>query len=99
MQTNLFDTTKLSSSNNQPLQQYNVGGCTVNEKEAPEGFIAISKNRANTPNVCASCDARSLCVANEKDWCLSNRCMSYEIEHDGKTYKRMDGQSVIFKRV
>jgi len=69
----------------------------VDANEAPEGFYAVSKDEATTPNICRSCDARALCVKNEDHWCLKNRCMSDEIEYEGKTYARKDGQSVIFK--
>jgi len=77
------------------------GNSGVDVNEAPEGFYAIPKTEAKTPNVCESCDARKLCQANENNWCLTNRCMAYEITafHDGKTYKRNDGQSVFFKRL
>lgn len=71
----------------------------LNPHEAPEGFYAVSKQQATTVNICMSCDARSLCKANENDWCLRNRCMSFSIvgSKDGKTYARRDGHSVIFK--
>lgn len=70
----------------------------VDRKEAPEGFYAVHKNTATTPNICGSCDARKLCQENEEDWCLKNRCMSYEIiGSDGKSYRRKDGKPVIFK--
>ena len=70
----------------------------IDESEAPEGFYAISKD-SNNSNGCKNCDARTLCQENKEDWCLINRCMAYEIVafKDGKTYKRNDGQSVIFK--
>lgn len=73
----------------------------IDANEAPAGFYAVHKNTATTPNICASCDARKLCQLNEDDWCLHNRCMSYEIVafKDGKTYGRKDGQSVIFKKL
>jgi hypothetical protein len=72
----------------------------INKNEAPNGFIAISKEEAKTPNVGNSCDAKSLCQKDENDWCLYNRCMNYPIIafKDGKEYKREDGQSVIFKK-
>lgn len=69
----------------------------INENEAPQGFYAVSKDAATTSNVCASCDARALCIRNENDWALNNRCMSYEVTADGKTYSRIDKMSVIFK--
>lgn len=71
----------------------------IDENEAPEGFIAVPKEMSSTPNCCNSCDAKKLCQNNEDDWCLKNRCMSYEVvcSKDGKTYKRADGVSVIFK--
>ena len=72
----------------------------LDETEAPEGFYAVSKGTGNE-NCCTKCDARTLCQENKDDWCLTNRCMSYEIValKDGKLYKRNDNQSVIFKRL
>lgn len=72
----------------------------VDKSEAPEGFYALHKNEATTSNVCNSCEAKKLCQSNLDEWCLENRCMSYEIiAADGKVYKRNDGQSVFFKRL
>ena len=75
----------------------------LDKNEAPEGFYAVSKDKATTPNCCDSCDARSLCVENKEGWCLKNRCMSYDIftafKDGGKTYNRKDRQSVIFKHL
>lgn len=72
----------------------------VDCNEAPDGFVAVSKNDANTSNACNSCDARQLCIENKDDWCLHNRCMSYEVIafKDGNLYGRKDKQSVIFKK-
>lgn len=77
----------------------NVSGCMVDKNEAPNGFYAVAKKDIQASNVCNVCDAKKLCQVNENDWCLKNRCMSYGIISfkDGKTYKRNDGQSVIFK--
>jgi len=68
--------------------------------EAPEGFYAVLKDNFKIPNACDACDARKLCQDNTDEWCLKNRCMSYEIIafKDGKTYSRNDKQSVLFKR-
>jgi hypothetical protein len=73
---------------------------SIDIKEAPGGFYAVSKSEAQTPNVCNSCDAKSLCVENKDNWCLINRCMSFEIvsNSDNKIYCRKDKQSVYFKR-
>lgn len=70
----------------------------VDRNEAPPGFYATIKSYKGY-NICRDCDARQLCCENKDDWCLKNRCMSYEIVafKDGKTYKRSDGKSVIFK--
>ena len=72
----------------------------LNANEAPIGFYAVDKKEAKTPNVCNSCDARQLCKENKNDWCLNNRCMSYEVTafKDGKVYKRNDNSSVFFKK-
>lgn len=72
----------------------------VDVNEAPKGFYAEPKVWRDY-NVCRDCDARKLCQENKDNWCLENRCMSYEIVafKDGKTYSRKDGQSVIFKRM
>ena len=80
----------------------------LDETEAPEGFYAISKDNIKErtcarrdENYCHFCDARTLCQANKEDWCLINRCMESEVVafKNGKTYKRNDGQSVVFKRL
>lgn len=71
----------------------------IDVNEAPEGFYAASKIKAPTPNVCSSCDARTLCQENKDDWCLKNRCMSYDIIATGKTYSRVDKQSVFFRQL
>jgi len=90
IQLNLFSS--INEANNQT--------CGVDKNEAPDGFYAVAKNKAITPNICNSCDAKSLCNKNENDWCLKNRCMSYEMVafKDGKTYGRKDRKSVYFKR-
>lgn len=73
----------------------------VDAKEAPEGFYAVSKSDVHTPNICTSCDARPLCTANKDNWCMENRCMSGEVisVKDGKTYRRRDNESVVFKLI
>lgn len=79
--------------------QYLKAKDKVDRREAPDGFFAVSKDRATTANACASCDARNLCQKNEDNWCLKNRCMSYLIvAADGTEHQRRDKQSVIFKR-
>jgi len=72
----------------------------LDPNEAPCGFHAVLKADFKIPNACDACDARKLCQDNTDDWCLKNRCMSYEIIafKDGKTYSRNDKQSVLFKR-
>ena len=71
----------------------------VDRNEAPVGFYAELKQYRGY-NICRDCDARKLCKENNDNWCLRNRCMSYEIKAfgDGKTYARNDGKSVIFKK-
>ena len=73
------------------------GVCT---EDAPDGFYAISKDSVRSQNACNHCDARDLCQENKNDWCVENRCMSYDIVafRDGKTYGRRDKKSVIFKK-
>lgn len=73
----------------------------VDPFEAPAGFIALRKDSAPTANACQSCEARSLCQKNTDNWCLTNRCMSFDIVafSDGKIHRRNDGQSVYFIRV
>lgn len=74
----------------------------INEREAPTGFYAVLKSevKQENKNICSFCDARKLCQENENYWCLKNRCMSYEIRalKNGKTYKRQDECSVVFKK-
>lgn len=82
-----------------------VSSCTdfdrdgVDKNDAPVGFFATLKVYRGY-NICRDCDARKLCKGNKDDWCLENRCMSYDIvaAKDGKTYGRKDGKSVIFKK-
>ena len=76
----------------------------LNKHEAPEGFYAVLKSSVNKtihPNVCRLCDARKLCCKNKDDWCLLNRCMSFEITafKDNQTYSRTDGCSVFFRKM
>jgi hypothetical protein len=72
----------------------------VNRHEAPQGFYAVCKSHATTPNVCASCDARRLCQENADGWCIKNRCMGYAVVlNDGTQVQRADGCGVFFKRV
>lgn len=75
----------------------------LNEKEAPTGFYAVLKEKVSKEgkNICSFCDARKLCQQNKDNWCLENRCMSYDIvaEKDGKIYARKDRKSVIFKKL
>lgn len=87
---------------NNQLELFSISNATdgVDLFEAPTGFYAISKEKATTPNVCNSCDAKLLCQENQDDWCLKNRCISGEIIafKDRKIYKRKDGNPVIFKK-
>ena len=71
----------------------------LNINEAPAGFYAALKSDIKEGNVCNHCDARNLCCLNQEHWCLTNRCMPYDVVafKDGKTYNRADGQSVLFK--
>jgi len=72
----------------------------INIYEAPEGFLAALKPDVDY-NICTLCDARKLCQENKDNWCLHNHCMSYTTicEKSGQEIKRVDGQSVIFKRI
>lgn len=71
----------------------------VDRNDAPVGFFAELKVYKGY-NICRDCEARKLCQENKDDWCLKNRCMSYDIvaNKDRKTYGRKDGKSVIFKK-
>ena len=72
----------------------------VDTTEAPQGFYAVCKSQATTPNVCASCDARPLCQENADGWCIKNRCSSYTVVlSDGSEVKRKDGQGVFFRKL
>ena len=68
----------------------------INASDAPPGYYAVLKADAKPRdggNICRACDYRSNCSGDEY------RCMAYEIvTHDGKTLKREDGRSVLFKR-
>jgi hypothetical protein len=95
--------TLFTENNHAPLA--GVSSCAeidsngVDINDAPVGFFAELKQWKGY-NICRDCDARKLCQENKDDWCLKNRCMSYDIvsEKDGKTYGRKDGKSVIFKK-
>jgi hypothetical protein len=73
----------------------------LNINEAPAGFYAALKSGIKEGNICNHCDAKKLCQKNENDWCLVNRCMPYDIIafKNGNTYRRLDGQSVLFKNI
>ena len=70
---------------------------TVNKNEAPPGFYAVLKSDVainQLGNICRACDWRTYCTGDK------HRCMSYEVEApDGRTFKREDGCSVVFKRI
>lgn len=64
--------------------------------DAPPGFYAVLKDNAapkDGSNICRACDWRPDCSGDQY------RCMPYEIETpDGRTLKREDACSVVFKR-
>jgi len=68
----------------------------LNRNDAPPGYYAISKAEAKPrdgSNICRACDWRQDCSGEKY------RCMPFEIiTHDGRTMKREDGHSVLFKR-
>lgn len=69
---------------------------TLNTQDAPPGYYAVLKADVKTEslgNICRACDWRPDCSGEKY------RCMSYEVETpDGRTLKREDGCSVVFKR-
>ena len=81
------------------LPKYDKDGVDVNH--APDGFYATLKAYARTPNICTSCDARSICQNADNDWFHKYRCMSDDAIStiDGKVYHRPDGKSVMYKRL
>lgn len=68
----------------------------LNQYEAPPGYYAVLKSDAKPidgSNICRACDWRPECSGG------THRCMSYETETpSGRTLKRNDGCSVVFKR-
>jgi hypothetical protein len=84
-------------------------GNFVNSKEAPEGYYALSKSEIperkasrSHENFCNFCDWRKYCCDNNINLSTNNqRCMSTPvyIADTGKTIKRSDGCSVVFKRI
>jgi len=68
----------------------------INRNEAPPGYYAVLKEKEKPQdgsNICLACDYRMECTG------LKYRCMSYEVvTPDGKTLRREDGCSVVFKR-
>lgn len=73
-----------------------------NPDEAPVGFYAFPKSMLpGDDNRCHYCDWRPQCNDPETDLLSpGHRCMSYPViaYRDGKTYQRLDGVSVVFKR-
>jgi hypothetical protein len=72
---------------------------------APEGFIAVAKDRVKTArlgNICRACDWRSSCQDPATDFSRpEHRCMSVPVIHQatGRTVARPDRASVVFQRI
>lgn len=68
----------------------------INPADAPPGYYAVLKSEAKPKdggNICRACDWRKDCSGEKY------RCMPYEVETpDGRTLKRDDECSVVFKR-
>lgn len=68
----------------------------LNPNDAPPGYYAVLKAEAKPKdgsNICRACDWRPDCSGEKY------RCMPFEIvTPDGRTLKREDGHSVLFKR-
>lgn len=70
--------------------------------EAPDGFYAVPKAylRNRDQNICRQCDWRAQCNDPKTDLLAhGHRCMSNAVVSnlDGKTYRRSDRCSVVFK--
>lgn len=69
----------------------------LNPNDAPPGYYAVLKDVAKPKdgsNICRACDWRPDCSGEKY------RCMQYEVvTPDGRTLKRADGCSVVFKRL
>ncbi|MBB5143917.1 hypothetical protein HNQ38_002017 [Desulfovibrio intestinalis] len=71
----------------------------LNPSEAPSGHYAVLKSSVVpldcNENICRHCDWRPECQKNNHPV----MCMPYEVlTPDGRTLRRMDGCSVVFKR-
>lgn len=69
---------------------------TLDQNEAPPGYVAVLKSSVATAelgNICRACDWRPNCDG------IAYRCMSYTVvsRTDGRELKRSDGCSVVFK--
>jgi len=68
----------------------------LNRNDAPPGYYAVLKSEAKSrdgSNICCVCDWRPDCSSEKYP------CMAFTIiTPDGRTLKREDGHSVLFKR-
>jgi len=69
----------------------------LDQNDAPPGYFAVLKSEAKPAdgsNICRACNWRQDCSGEKY------RCMPYAITTtDGRTLKRADGCSVVFKRL
>lgn len=76
----------------------------IDPREAPAGFYAVLKSEAKPKdgsNICRACDWRPECQSPETDLlAFGHRCTSNAVVaiRDGKTYQRIDGCEVLFKK-
>lgn len=79
------------------MSQQGLFAGVLDPSEAPPGYYAVLKSEVASDalgNICRACDWRSECNGFE------HRCMSYQVvTGDGRELKRVDGCSVVFKRV
>lgn len=87
-----------------PGEAYAPDSETCDTTEAPAGFRAMPKAslRKDQGNLCRQCDWRPECNSPSTDLlAFGHRCMSNAVvaNRDGKTYRRNDRCSVVFKRI
>lgn len=78
---------------------------TLDPAEAPVGYYAVLESKvasAKLGNICRACDCRATCQDPATDFTVHNhRCMGHTVigATHGQELKRMDGCSVVFKRL
>lgn len=104
MSTTRSDRTMVIDSSSLPGEAYAADSERCDPTEAPAGFYAMPKAALpmNQGNLCRQCDWRPECNHPSTDLlAFGHRCMSNAVvaTRDGRTYRRNDRCSVVFKRI